>query len=410
MTCSVPTRFEGSARSRPACLLLTGCYRSGTTLLEKLLHNHPDVCLASQPFAVLYFHAKQAFLAARGLQRRYPLDHLFLETDYTCRDFSQFLAGRRLSGEDLDEVFDRLAEYRRGLWTPQALALRDRVEPGSFLEVFRQLNVLVASLLGKPAAAVVGSKEILCEEYLHFLLSCGEKAILILRDPRDMITSLSFRERDNLTGDHRPLLYSLRLWRKSVAFALALEHEAGFHWLRYEDLVTRPGPTLQAVTALLEVQEFAEDAFRRGIRGQDGAPWRGNSSFADHQGISRSSKGAFLRRLPDRMLAYIEGLCGPEMEAMGYELVGSGRVDEQMLAGFREPCRRIHEKFPADYARHPERVRAELERLALLRNRDELTDPAEIRKWFLHERAYRRLAAAASAAGNQPVEADAAAS
>ncbi|MFH2071358.1 MAG: sulfotransferase, partial [Actinomycetota bacterium] len=34
----------------PGQLLITGAYRSGTTLLEKLLHNHPDLSVAMQPF------------------------------------------------------------------------------------------------------------------------------------------------------------------------------------------------------------------------------------------------------------------------------------------------------------------------------------------------------------------------
>ena len=35
--------------SDPRPLLVTGCYRSGTTVLEKSLHMHPAVVVASQP-------------------------------------------------------------------------------------------------------------------------------------------------------------------------------------------------------------------------------------------------------------------------------------------------------------------------------------------------------------------------
>ena len=75
----------------PAYLLVTGCYRSGTTLLEKLLHAQPSACIASQAFPVLFFMAKEAFLSSRGIDRRYPLDHLFLEDAYSSDEWVSFL-------------------------------------------------------------------------------------------------------------------------------------------------------------------------------------------------------------------------------------------------------------------------------------------------------------------------------
>jgi hypothetical protein len=73
-------RTEDVLATYAAELLVTGCYRSGTTLLEKLLHAHPASCVASQPFPVLYAYVKNLFDVSRGLLRRYPLGHRFLRT------------------------------------------------------------------------------------------------------------------------------------------------------------------------------------------------------------------------------------------------------------------------------------------------------------------------------------------
>jgi len=89
-------------------LLITGCYRSGTTLLEKLLHNHENVCLASQPFPVLYLYVKLAFYKAIGVRRRYPLDHLYLENGYQPEEFYAFLDQFRMSSKNLNGMFDEM--------------------------------------------------------------------------------------------------------------------------------------------------------------------------------------------------------------------------------------------------------------------------------------------------------------
>src|SRR5687767_125731 len=209
----------------PRALLVTGCYRSGTTLLEKLMHGHPHICVGSQPFPVLYFQVKEAFYSKMGLQRRYPLDHLFLEGGYRPDEFYAFLDGYVLSPREVEQLFDDLESYRLGLWMPEILRFRGQIRAGTFLDIYHQLNARVAEVFPKESLLYVGGKEILVEEYVPYLLRAGTSVLLIVRDPRDMITSLNFRERDNLTGAHRPVLYSLRIWRKSVAMAIGCERE-----------------------------------------------------------------------------------------------------------------------------------------------------------------------------------------
>jgi Sulfotransferase family len=47
-------------------LFVTGMQRSGTTLLEKLLHAHPELSVLSQPFPLLFVEVKRAFLESIG--------------------------------------------------------------------------------------------------------------------------------------------------------------------------------------------------------------------------------------------------------------------------------------------------------------------------------------------------------
>lgn len=376
----------------PAELLVTGCYRSGTTLLEKLLHAQPYACVASQPFAALYSYAKELFDAERGLQRRYPLGHRFLETGYDDADFASFLDRRRLDAADLHRVFDRLAADRKGLWTPAMLELRGRIEPGSFLEVRRRMLLAAAGLLGRPDARVVGSKEILVEEYVPYLLANGVCVVLIVRDPRDMVASLDFSDRDNATGLDRPVLYSVRVWRKSVATALAFEGHPLFRMLRYEDLVAAPDTTIAGLRSFLALPGGGATSSVEGLRDQHGRSWLGNSSYEDQQGVSRQSVGRHAERLPPAVRAMIEFTAGPEMRAMGY---AAAPQPQSAITTYRDPFAEIHPRFPADYSADPGRIADELARLAMLEDGEEL-DAAAATRWFIHPAAYRRLRAASA--------------
>ena len=377
-------------------LFVTGCFRSGTTLLEKVLHNHQQAIVGSQPFPVLYFDVKRRFLDARQLQRRYPLDHLFLEDAYRRGEFYTFLDQHALSRDDVNAVFDQLEAYTEGLWTPEILQFRDAIEPGLFWGIYRQLNHCVARLFPKEGAVYIGGKEILCEEYLPYLAGKGVKAIVVIRDPRDMITSLNFRERDNLTGANRPVLYSLRAWRKSVALALACEHDTNFLWLRYEDLVERQSECLDRLTRFLGLIPYPPDAFAEGIRDQRGGLWRGNSSFQDVTGLDTASVGQYRRKLPPSVTRYIETVCLPEMRALGYAPHIATDFDPAHLREYRDPFSEMHKSFPKDYSSCPKRIDQEVTRIRMLSQPD-LSAEQDIQRWFIDERALSRLREAMAA-------------
>ena len=380
--------------NRPDDLFVTGCYRSGTTLTEKLLHNHSHIILASQPFPLLFFHAKSRFYEQKQMDRRYPLEHLFLEDGYTADEFYAFLDAYRFSAEEIGNLFDELAAYDLGLWTPDILQFRDEILPGTFLDIYLQLNDAIAKLFPKPAPRYAGGKEVLCEEYAPYFVRNGIRVILVVRDPRSMIASLNFRNRDNLTGDNRPVLYSLRAWRKSVAVALAYEQKPYFTWIRYEDLVMDPLQTLNVLAERLAIEPFDVEVFRQGILDQSGAVWQGNSSFDDRAGISTESVNSYETKLPAAVVDYIEACCLPEMVALGYLPLENARFESAAIRIYRDPFGSIHTKFPQDYSSSSSRVNDEIDRYSKLIQTSPLTDGTEIQKWFLYDTAYRKLRAA----------------
>jgi hypothetical protein len=382
---------------RASALLVTGCYRSGTTLVEKLLNMHPSLTVASQPFPILYFLVKERFLEQRGLQRRYPLDHLFLERDYSPEQFAQYVEDYVITTEDVTELFDRMDAYTEGLWTPEMKGARHRVERGGFLAVRDQLLDFVDDLFPKANRTYVGSKEVLVEEFIPALVASGTHVVHVVRDPRAMIASLNFRERDNQTGDNRPILYSLRAWRKSAAYALAMSNSDGFVSVRYEDVALDSDATLRKIATSLAIEPLAADALNDGIVDQWGRPWQGNSSFSDKHGVSAESLQSSVERLPEDVVAYIETICRPELLAFGYAPIATSSFDPDRVANFVEPFASIHAKFESAYSTDPRRVGDEIRRWELLTAPDPVTDAVEARAWFICPDAQPRLRAAVTA-------------
>ena len=244
--------------------------RSGTTLLGKLLDNHGRLSLLSQPFPLLFVEIKRRFLRHLGAaDTPYPLGDLFLEDRYREENLRTFLADLNLSRSDLHQLCDCTGysgQYTRFSAERLNEAL-GRVEPGNAALVLAQLYRWLAA---QDEADWFGGKETLWEEFLPFLLDNGFAAILVLRDPRDVLASLNHGRGADYAGRVKPTLFNVRNWRKSVAYALHLEQQPRFLWLRYEDLVHRPDECLGRITALPRADRWsslARSALRSDLYG-----------------------------------------------------------------------------------------------------------------------------------------------
>lgn len=347
-------------------LFVTGMQRCGTTLLEKLLSNHPEVSVLSQPSPFLFFEAKRSFLQRIGRGGdQFPLGDLFLEEEYTEADFTRYLLDYRIDGQTLRDLFAAMASYS-GQYTrldkSKMVSLIDRFGPADLMTTMSHLYRRFAH---KPGARTFGGKESFCEEFLPYLLGQGCKCLVILRDPRDMLASLNYGRGIEYGGRLKPILFNLRNWRKSVAYALHLEGRSGFAWIRYEDLVSNPIECLNKATEILELTPLDRDFFVGGIRDQAGRIWKGNSSHFAQNGITDASIGTYKSLLPAEVVSYTEAVCYPELCALSYSVSLEWTEVPQVIASFEEPDQiartGLRERF-ADGAR----IAEELQRIEFL--------------------------------------------
>lgn len=375
-------------------LFISGTYRSGTTLVEKLLHQHPNIVMGSQPTPNIFFAIKDAFLKEADITKRYPIDHSFLEERYTNNDFVQYLEEVDLDQALVLKALTNSVAYK-GMLTPGfpeyclENLMKSKNIPSHFSDLYALFLAYLDNFLSPDTdVKIVGAKEILCEEYFSYLLSSGYKVLHIIRDPRDIISSLTRGRGREFMGAIRPALYSLRMWRKSVAYAIYLSSNPNFFFIKYEDLVIKPMETLKKITSWLEMDDFGKNAFTEGILDQFGKQWKGNSSFTNYGVISKDSINKYKVSLPKDVIKYIEAVCQPEIKYLGYEtsfpLVASDLWAKLVSGEVIEDKR-----FPLDYSSSDKNISSEAMRIDYLINQNLSTN--NIPKWFMFSEAYQML-------------------
>lgn len=370
-------------------LFVTGMPRSGTTLLDKILSMHPQAHVFSQPLPLLYVRLKRAFLDSRRdsahlspAVRRYPLNDSFAST-YSCPDdLKRFLAALLLDAAFCRSVLEEMQDFDGRYTAPS--------EPSRVLDGYRSaplddftrhyLDMLRPSL----RAEVVGSKEVSCEEFVPYYLGRGFRVLQIVRDPRDVVASLDFGEGPRFAGGPKPLLFNLRQWRKSVAFALALRRDSGFLTVSYEELVRDPNVTLARITEFLELRRFPSEYLDSDLRSQSGDVWRSNSSHGAVSRIGTLSVGRYRSLLRSETDLFVQAVCYPELKVLGYEVAIEEDQVESILSDYQE--RRAHSRPElSGYSWGKDRLEEELVRWNALRG--DTFDP----RYFLFEGAFSRL-------------------
>lgn len=299
-------------------LFVTGMIRSGTSLVQVLLHNHPDAFVVYQPFHQLHVDVKQRFLEEQGTPRDLPLGDGTTEPPGEQESFRRWLAGRVFT-EDEVAVLVREAVRGKGGSIPD-LSGRLAAPSGTFQEVHAALLGQVATHFGATGARVLGTKEVLCEEYVPAFLDADVPSVVVVRDPRAVIASANHGSYRAQVGDRYPLLMLLRLWRKSAAYAL---HAGGLPqgaWVRYEDVAVDPEAAMGAVVARLGLAPYPEGALSSGqLFDHAGEPWQGNSSFGAKAGVDATSTTAWRELLDPDTARFVEACTWPELRALGFD-------------------------------------------------------------------------------------------
>lgn len=278
-------------------VLITGCYRSGTEYLTLLLNNHPELT------ATMYVVGFMRFCYGRYDPIEDPYNHSKLLFDAAHR--IRYRWNRRLDVESILETCASAGEVTYALLYDlmmQDLFLRDGCRR------WAEKTQLVWTKI--PA-------------FLE--LFPDGKVIHVVRDPRNVLASFkrfTYAPPPAYLGAVFNCLGSMEAAREYTSRV----SPDRYHLLRFEDLLTAPETTLEAVFGFLELSAEHDLLAQEGWTDAKGNPWRHNSAFlAADAGTGEFDKAAALRRwdsLAPWEAALAESICAGACEWCDYG--GSG--------------------------------------------------------------------------------------
>jgi hypothetical protein len=271
---------------------IVGCPRSGTTLLQMAIGNHPEIVMPHETgFYSLLWKRNKRRLGELG-------------------DAVSFKAGF-----DAAMSFWRIREMKLD---PDEVWHRCRAGEQDWETLFLAILGTFADRAGK---ARIGEKS---AGHVYLLSELGArfphaKFLHIVRDPRAVVLS-HYQAFGGFTAGLG------RRWKRAIAAHLEQAPTLGpdrYRMVRYEDLVSRPEETIRHVSDFLDLS-FFDSMVNQHKREHRGFAERSSGHMENvNRPIFRSSIDRWKSELTSVQVAVIEHLLGEEMRLMGYSPRGT---------------------------------------------------------------------------------------
>ncbi|WP_219471739.1 sulfotransferase family protein [Nonomuraea rhizosphaerae] len=275
-------------------IFVVGCPRSGTTMLQLMLHSHPRIAVPPETrFLVPAYYRRRAFGDLRVEQRR--------------RALAEWITS------------DRSTKFRE-LKIGKADFIREAAEgPGSLGSVIGTAFRMYADRFDK---ARWGDKRPSYVKQVDILLRLFPDAQIVhlIRDGRDCVASLKEMPWYTLDSFH-----AVATWAEAIDAGVKLRRSMpgdSYYELRYEDLTDDPATELKKLCHFLDeefVPAMASPREAASVAVPAHKVWHSNT----HGEVTRARVGSWGKRLEDWEVALCEHVLGGRLEANGYELTGA---------------------------------------------------------------------------------------
>jgi hypothetical protein len=283
------------ASDRP--IFVMGCPRSGTTMLQLMLHAHPRLAIPPENrFLLEAYRDRRRFGDLRRRANRQALAAFILERPQT---------------KFADLGLDPAAVKAAIVSAPPTLG-------SAFAAIFRAY----ADRFGKPRW---GDKRPAYVNNLHVILRLFPDAqiVNIIRDGRDCVASLQ-----DMPWHRKGIYHSIAAWAQAVDNArlarLRLPADA-FYELRYEELVADPSHELAALCDFLGERyepAMADPAAVAPVAVPDYKTWHDRT----HSPVTGDRVGNWRQRLSRPEITLCETLLADRLRDRGYDVSGEDRI------------------------------------------------------------------------------------
>jgi Sulfotransferase family len=293
-----------SSPERP--IFVVGCPRSGTTLLQLMLHAHPRIAIPPETrFLMAAYDARSDFGDLRDPANRLALARWIVERKATRfgdlgldgeRVIEQIVAGPPTLGSALGIVLRAYADrFGKERWGDK--------RPGYFQRI-PALRRLFPDL----------------------------QVVQLIRDGRDCVASL--KEMDWYKHDTH---HALATWVESIEAGERAARSLGpgaYHRMYYERLISDPAGELKALCAFLD-EDFAPAMCEPGQVAAVAVPDRKVWHARTREEVTTARAGTWRARLSPSEIALCETVAGDQLRRHGYEVDGTARPDRGEHSRYR---------------------------------------------------------------------------
>jgi Sulfotransferase family len=308
--------------------LISGMFHSGTTLLARVLHAHPELAVASDPYSPLFKAFRNQVVCATEPGQAFDQNSPFGDYYFSPREQ---LFYDSIKNASLDRPFSviklfTLQEQIRQVSeknSPKIHPYLDTLKGNNYTELLDSGVNILREAYGDAHSKMIGFKEVLTNEFIpHVLAEFSEsKAIIVQRDPRAIAATT------NSNSEKYPWIFLARQWRKMSSIAWSLtqkeyEHHDRVMLVKYESLIRRPKEIIEQICEFLNVPFDEKLLDPAQFVDGSGNPWTQNPSYVRGvKAFDPDSIGRWREKLSVRHCEFMERICWPEMSLFQYEPV-----------------------------------------------------------------------------------------
>ncbi len=324
-------------------------FRSGTTLLGRMLNAHNNMVIASDSCKALlkYYRTDIAKKIGQEISPEVPLDDYYFSKDKLMlkREIQNSTFDYPFSGDH--EILKNQTVSHSSPFCPKVTENIGNISGDTYKEILQSFLDIIEEQYGKGREEIVGFKDVWTDEFIGPLSKCfpDMKFIQIVRDPRAVCSSKNSRI------EKYPWMFLAKQWRKLASYAKYYQNDKSLkdnHLLiYYEDIIREPEKIAKKICSFLET-EYDEDMIdlTKYVDGK-GDAWIQNTSYGKGEfTFDEKSIDKWKEVLREDEVQLIEILCGFEMELHNYQLINKDksipksfvlappRVDDDKLANW----------------------------------------------------------------------------
>jgi len=327
-------------------LVITGLYRSGTTLLQKSLNSNPKIHILNQGIKAFFKKLENLFFT----KMNYPFNDRFLGLEYfePDKNYLNIFFDVEFTKSDINNLIKQIEDEIRfdneigNFQTYPAIkwieCLKLKLRPAKAIEVMNDIIEAIHLYFGDKKSMVIGFKELNLEQFVIPLINCFKerfKVIHIIRDPRAIMASRNYGSYVNSHGRGKlhPILYIARLWRNSIRYKYLLNnYHSNYLPVKYELLVKDSVQELTNICRFIDIDYSEEMLDSSKYKNEAGKIWKSNSSFHNNvDGFDTAPIDRWKKILPKSETAALEFMCKYDMIREGYTLENN---DEEEFNSF----------------------------------------------------------------------------